>query len=164
MNWTIIAAWSQLLGVVGVLGTLFFLVAQLRANTKAVRTQNIHHVTDSFKSMNLSIAADPSLADLYNRGIHDHNQLTPPERTQFAFMSLSAIRVYDTLYLHIKRGTGERELWESELGTLRYFFSLPGFQSWWTEQKFALAPASVRSLSQKSGIKRGQLPDRVMQN
>ncbi len=53
MNWTTVAAWSQIFGALGVLGTLFYLVAQLRANTKAIRTQNIHHVTDSFNSINL---------------------------------------------------------------------------------------------------------------
>ena len=140
MNWTTVAAWSQIFGVVGVLGTLFYLVAQLRANTKAIRTQNIHHVTDSFNSINLLIASDPALADLFNRGVQNYDQLIPSEKTQFAFISLSAFRVYDTLYLHIKRGTGERELWESEIETLRYFFSLAGFQSWWSEQKFAFSP------------------------
>ena len=139
MNWTVIAAWSQIFGVIGVLGTLFYLVAQLRANTKVIRTQNIHHVTDSFNSINLLIASDPEIADLFERAMHDYNALSAVERTQFSFITLSAFRVYDTLYLHIKRGTGERELWESEIQTLRYFFSLPGFQSWWADQKFAFS-------------------------
>ena len=123
----------------GVLGTLFYLVAQLRANTKAIRTQNIHHVTDSFNSINLLIASDPVIADLFVRGTENYENLSASERTQFAFITLSAFRVYDTLYLHIKRGTGERELWESEIETLRYFFSLAGFQSWWAEQKFSFS-------------------------
>lgn len=139
MNWTVVAAWSQIFGVVGVLGTLFYLVALLRANTKAIRTQNIHHVTDSFNSINLLLASDPALADLFLRGSANYEQLSPTEQTQFGFIGLSAFRVYDTLYLHIKRGTGERELWESEIETLRYFFSQAGFQTWWTEQKFAFS-------------------------
>ena len=139
MNWTVIAAWSQIFGVLGVLGTLFYLIAQLQANTKAIRTQNIHHVTDSFNSINLLIASDPAIAELFARGCENYEQMSPVEKTQFSFITLSAFRVYDTLYLHIKRGTGERELWESEIETLRYFFSLAGFQSWWSEQRFAFS-------------------------
>ena len=140
MNWTTIAAWSQICGVVGVLGTLAYLAAQLRANTKVVRTQNIHHVTDSFNSINLLIASNAELADLFNRGSMNYDDLPSAEKTQFAFICLAAFRVYDTLYLHIRRGTGERELWDSEIEALRWFFTQAGFRSWWSQQKFAFSP------------------------
>ena len=140
MNWTTIAAWSQIFGVVGVLGTLVYLAAQLRANTKAVRTQNVHHVTDSFNSINLLIASNTELADLFLRGSVNYDELSPAEKTQFAFICLSAFRVYDTLYFHIRRGTGDRELWDSEIETLRYFFTQVGIRSWWSQQKFAFSP------------------------
>lgn len=140
MDWNTIGVISEIVGAIGILATLIYLAIQIRNNTREVKTENIHRVTDSFNQLSLMIASDKDLAELWHKGMQNYDDLNDSEKARFEFIWLAAFRIYDSLYFQIKRGTGETELWEAELKTLKWLFSAPGARSWWRQQKFAFSP------------------------
>ena len=140
MNWDAIGAVGEIVGASFVLVTLIYLSIQIRNNTNEVQTENVHRVTDSFNELNMLVAANESLTELWCRGMADYDDLSDTEKARFGFMWLSAFRIYDSLYYQIKRGTGDKELWIAELDTLKWLFSSPGTRAWWRQQQFALSP------------------------
>ncbi len=117
---------GEIAGALAVLLTLVYLSRQIRNNTREVQTENVHRVTDSFNNLNLLIASNEGLAELWHRGAEAYDDLNATERARFDFMWLAAFRIYDSLYYQIQRGTGDEDLWRAELDTLRWLFSYSG--------------------------------------
>ena len=140
MNWEAIGAVGEIIGAACVLATLIYLSIQIRNNTREVQTENVHRVTDSFNELNLLIASDEGLAELWHKGAQNYNDLSDIEKARFNFVWLSAFRIYDSLYYQIQRGTGDEVLWQTELATLKWLFTYPGARDWWTQQQFAFSP------------------------
>ncbi len=140
MNWDAIGAISEIMGAFLVLITLIYLSIQIRNNTKEVKSENAHRITDSFNQLNLLVASNERLAALWPKGMADYDDLSDPQKISFGFMQLAAFRIYDSLYYQIQRGTGNEQLWEGELNTIRWLFSSPGMRAWWIQQQFAFSP------------------------
>ena len=140
MNWDAIGAIAEIMGAFLVLVTLIYLSIQIRNNTKEVKSENVHRITDSFNQLNLLVASDERLADLWHKGVANYDDLSDTEKARFGFMQLAAFRIYDSLYYQIQRGTGDKQLWNAELNTLRWLFSLPGIRAWWRQQQFGFSP------------------------
>jgi hypothetical protein len=139
LNWDAIGAISELVGAVAVLVTLVYLAVQVRDNTKTVKSENVHRVTDSFNAINMLVASDQDLADLWFKGVSDFEALTPTEQARFGFVQLAAFRIYDSLYYQVARSTGDEQLWLAELDTIRWIFAYPGMRAWWRQQKFGFS-------------------------
>ena len=140
MNWDAIGAVGEILGAFGVLATLIYLSIQIRSNTKEVKSENVHRVTDSFNALNLLVASDDHLADLWHKGMVAYEELSDADKARFGFMQLSAFRILDSLYYQIRRGTGDEQLWNTEMDTLNWFFSGEGARAWWRQQQFGFSP------------------------
>jgi hypothetical protein len=140
LNWDAIGAIAEIMGAFLVLVTLIYLSIQIRNNTKEVKSENVHRITDSFNQLNLLVASDERLADLWHKGVANYDDLSDTEKARFGFMQLAAFRIYDSLYYQIQRGTGDKQLWNAELNTLRWLFSLPGMRAWWRQQQFGFSP------------------------
>lgn len=139
MNWDAVGAIGEIVGAIMVLITLIYLSVQIRNNTKEVKSENVHRVTDSFNQLNLLVASDERLAELWHRGMANYNDLNDTEKASFGFMQLAAFRIYDSLFYQIQRGTGDERQWKGELKTIKWFFSSTGAREWWSEQQFAFS-------------------------
>lgn len=126
MNWDAIGAIGEILGAFGVLVTLIYLSIQIRSNTKEVKSENVHRTTDSSNQLNILMASDERLTELWHKGLANYDDLSDTEKARFGFVQLTAFRIYDSLYYQIQRVTGDEQLWNTELDTLRWFFSHPG--------------------------------------
>jgi len=141
LNWDAIGAIGELLGAFLVLVTLVYLSLQIRNNTKEVKSESAHRVTDSFNQLNLLVASDERLAELWHKGVANYDDLSDSEKASFGFIQLAAFRIYDSLYYQIQRGTGNKQLWKGEINTIRWLLSCPGMRSWWRQQQFAFSPS-----------------------
>ena len=139
MNWDAIAAISEIVGAFAVLITLIYLSIQVRDNTKTVKSDNVHRVTDSFNALNMLIASDADLADIWFKGVADFEALNETEKARFGFIQLAGFRIYDSLYYQIQQATGDVQLWNAELGTMRWLFAYPGMRAWWRQQRFGFS-------------------------
>lgn len=144
MNWDAIGATGEVIGAIAVVATLIYLSLQIRSAQRDAQTSNFHRVADSFNDLNRLIASDPKMADLFNKGMADFGALEEVERTQFSFLCITAVRIYDSLYYQLQRGVGDPELWLSEVETLKGFCSAPGFRAWWAVNTFRFSPAFTK--------------------
>jgi hypothetical protein len=126
-----INAVAQSVAALGVIASLVFVGVQVSQNTRAVRAQTFHAITDSFNAVNLVIGGEAQVATTVRKGLAGLDTLTPDELMQFNFMALSAVRVHETLYYQSKIGVAERELWEAETKSLQVLLAWPGIQHWW---------------------------------
>jgi hypothetical protein len=140
LNWDAVGAIGEIMGASLVLVTLVYLSQQIRNNTREVKSENAHRVTDSFNQLNLLIASDERLAELWHRGVANYDDLSDTEKSSFGFMQLSAFRIYDSLYYQIQRGTGNKQLWKGEINTIRWLLATPGMRTWWKQQQFHFSP------------------------
>jgi hypothetical protein len=159
VNWAAIEAISDTVSAVAVVVTLIYLAIQIRHNTKAVKSENVHRVTDSFNQINTLIASDEKLADLWQKGVADYETLSDTEKSRFGFIQLSAFRIYDSLYYQVQRATGDEQLWSAELNTMRWVFAYPGMRAWWLQQRFGFSPGFkayidniVAEMAQQEGV------------
>ena len=139
MTWEALGAIGEIVGAIAVVATLAYLAVQIKQNREDVQSANFHRISDSFNDLNRQVAGDPELARILNAGFEDYKSLSEVEKTQFGMISLTAARVYDSLYYQVQRGTGDSELWESELETLKWFCSRPGYRDWWAENQFQVS-------------------------
>ena len=131
MNWEAIGAMAELVGAIAVVATLIYLAAEIRQNTRAVRTGSHHGLTDSFNQLNAKIAEDERLARLFRLGLSEYDNLSSDEQISTAHLFLSYLRIFEVLYFQREAGTVEEKLFQAEEKSLRYIFSQPGAIAWW---------------------------------
>jgi hypothetical protein len=69
VNWEAIGAIGEIIGALAVLITLVYLSIQVRDNTKTVKSEDLHRVTYSFNALNLLVASDEDLANVWFKGV-----------------------------------------------------------------------------------------------
>ena len=144
MNIMELGAIGELLGGVAVVASLVYVGLQIRQNTAATRAASHHAVTDSFNEINLSLAREPALAEVWCRGSQTRVGLSDDERIRFDLFLLSYLRVFETLFYQSQVGAAEPRLMEAEERSLESMFALPGYREWWHENPYAL-DATFRS-------------------
>ena len=76
------------MGAFLVLITLIYLSIQIRNNTKEVKSENAHRITDSFNQLNLLVASNERLAALWPKGMADYDDLSDPKKLVSGLCSL----------------------------------------------------------------------------
>ena len=141
MNWEAVGATGELIGSVAVLATLVYLAIQIRQNTRSLKAASHHAITDSFNAINAKIIDDPATARIWRVGHDGMSGLNPDEQTQYSFMMLSYMRIFETLFYQRGLGTMEEQLFATEEGTLRWTVTQTGFLEWWDNNPISLSPA-----------------------
>ncbi|MFT4562967.1 MAG: hypothetical protein ACI9BW_002718 [Gammaproteobacteria bacterium] len=139
MNWSAIGTIAEIVGAIGVIVSLIYLAMQIKQGRADVQSSNFHQISNSFNDLNRQVAGDPALVRIMNIGFENYESLDEVDKTQFGMLLLTSLRVYDALYYQVQRGTGDLDLWEGELRTLKRFCSMPGPRVWWKENKFQLS-------------------------
>ena len=140
MDLTQLANLGEFIGGVAVLVTLIYLAVQVRQNSRDVRAGNFHRITDSFNALNIGVASNNEVARIYRVGLDSSDSLTEDERVQFGMLLLSSLRIHETIFYQKKMGAGEHALWNTEIGTMRFYFSHASVRDWWRANPLSLTP------------------------
>lgn len=130
---------AQTVGVLAVLASLIFVGVQIRQNTLALKANSHHAVTDSFNAINVVLMSDQNAARVWRLGLAGLDNLDEDERMSFAYMALGYMRIFETLHYQFSTGVLEPKLFEAELGTLKWAFTLPGIRAWWADNPISLS-------------------------
>lgn len=130
---------SQAFSAIAVVASLIFLALQIRQNTRAIRANSHHAVTDSFNTFNVLLAGDPKTARRWRIGMEGLDRLNDDERTAFGFMALGYMRIFETLHYQFITGVLEPKLFEAELNTLKWSVTNPGIVTWWVSNPISLS-------------------------
>jgi hypothetical protein len=128
---------GELIAAIATIVTLAYLSIQIRKNTAATHASSFHAVSDSMNHINMIVAQDSELAEIWEKGSTNRASLTQVERHRFDMILLSYLHVFETIYFQARKGAGDRSLLVAEERSLARLFTLPGFREWWRDNPYA---------------------------
>jgi hypothetical protein len=137
MNWEAIGAVSEGLGALAVFVTLAYLAIQIRHQNASNGVALKNSVLDGYNSVNSLVAADRTVAALFNKGLTDPDQLTDEEATQFAMLMRMWINMILKLYQLHRAGILSDYDWDNHSKQMATLFANPGGQQFLAGQQTA---------------------------
>ncbi len=125
---------GEFVAAIATLITLIYLAAQIRQNTKSVRTSTYQAVLDSSRSDTELILANPQLERIYRLGRRNYDDLKDDERPVFRMLLTQLLLNYESLFLQLRHGIIDEDFWRGRQQLLRALLAQPGVRKWWAGQ------------------------------
>ena len=143
MNWDVVTAIAEIVGVFAIIASLIYVAIQIRQNTAIARATIVHETSVSFSRFHELLAADAELADIYIRGVRG-DDLTDIETRRFNSLIEITMAYLEDVDHQFKSDLYFDEDDDIDLilyvaPTYREFFCSPIFRKWWKDQ----APDSI---------------------
>ncbi len=130
MNWEAIGASAEVLGVVAILVSLFYVAIQIRQNNNQLNQQSYQTWVASHMSLNMA-TLDPSRAEMFTRGFTDSADLSEDSWIAFAYWNNGVMQMAQAVDYLYRSGSLDKSLWESEIQRAALILALPGVSQWW---------------------------------
>ena len=105
------------------------MAAQVRQNVAAAAAATYDSALSGFNEINLAIADNAKLADIFSRGLYDAESLDETEAVRFAFLCRAASNQYLKLLRLWLRGALSQAEWESMGREADQIYRTPGGQA-----------------------------------
>ena len=106
-----LGALGEFIGSILVLGTLVYLVLQVRQTSRGINASNFVNATHMFNPVNLAIVEDAELFDLWLRGCNEPDTLSDVEAARFHLLLRSINNNFLALWLAYQDGTFPESSW-----------------------------------------------------
>ena len=146
------AFWIALLvGLVLVAAGLIFLGVQIRGNIRAIQHNANITLRGQFVQIQMALAGDESLAEIYERGLSGLKSLSGGEQVRF-FMIASAVFTYwNEVFSESQRGLLQEESWVGVQHIMADVLQYPGAQEYWTLRRHWYSPDLQKLVDQMIG-------------
>jgi len=126
------ALWFALLaGLALVAGAQIYLAVQIRKNIRAIQHNANITLRGQFVQIQMALAGDESLAEIYERGLSGLKALSGGEQVRF-FMIASAVFTYwNEVFSESRSGLLPEESWNSVQHIMADVLQYPGAQEYW---------------------------------
>lgn len=131
MNWEAIGAVSELLGALGVIGSLIYLGTQVRAANLSSQVDSKLKMTDFLVNFQDLLLASPELNDVMMRGRKGIENLSKEEYLQFSNMAQKAFWYFSAIFFQKRREVIADEDWYEVCAVIKYWTSAKGTYQWW---------------------------------
>jgi hypothetical protein len=135
MNWEAIGSVSELIGAIAVVVTLIYLAVQVRQNTRAIRLDTGHAITEDFRSMFALMAEHKELAALVHKAASDPDDITGVEKVQYYGLNSNFVRALENAYIQWSENALDHRHWAGMKRMLIDYARLPGFGEYWKNRK-----------------------------
>ncbi len=122
---------AELVGVILVIVSIFYLTVQVRQNTKAMRIQTVHDLSLMYIEAQSSMAQNGELTALMARGQFDYEALDAGEQARFGIQGGALLRMFADLHYQHSQGTLDHNQWLGFKCLLEDSISYPGFHAVW---------------------------------
>ncbi len=126
MNWEAIGAVGEVIGGIAVIATLVYLAMQIREYRLGMSSATFHSTMQGFNHLNAMIGAEPSLAEVLERGARDPGSLDAREQLQFVWLQRSYINIFENLYQQFLRGACPESYWLKYAREVKQVLDTPG--------------------------------------
>ena len=124
---------AEVIGVLGVIGSLIFVALEVRQNTNAVRSATIQAIAEQSFDLNLRTAETPELLGLWRKS-NNQEPLTESERDQLRALWSATIRLNQNRYQQFRLGVlNEATLFE--VGGRNPLYQGDSFAEFWEPRK-----------------------------
>ena len=133
--------WNAVSAVAGVISALFvalsvaYLALQVRAGTRATRSQTYYQTTAALADIAAIIGSDEQVARVVRIGWVTPEKLTEDELTQFGYLMVSFLRRYENVFFQYESGLVDAGFWDGHRENLLWAFRRPGMQLIWKDRK-----------------------------
>jgi hypothetical protein len=134
MNWDAAGAIGEIVGAMGVLVTLGFLLHQLRQNTRALRAEGFRNTAVMIHHPTSLLIQDAELADIHARGNEDYASLDPVEQDRYHYLMIQRVHAIELLDVYHGAGIAEDTFAEACRQIVVRLSAKPGFRQWWQER------------------------------
>ena len=139
---------GEFVAAMATLVTLVYLAFQLRQNTRTLRANSIHELTENILRASATLI-DPENAELYLRGARSYSSLTPEEKLRFQLLVALFLGRFDTVLEYRERGMVNDEYVEWQVDAMQRIFSNPGVREFWNSMDNRGTTPRVREWVQK---------------
>lgn len=147
-DWQVIAAAATVVGVVGGIISVAFLVIEVRHNTRAIEGETVQSLMSLEREV-FTLLGDN--AELFLRGCDDLGSLTRAERFKFDRLVGAEMSLIYSAFVQHGEGLMSDEIWEAYVNALHRYARLPGFAQAWTGLRDAY-PATFRDELGRFGV------------
>lgn len=131
MNWEAIGVVAELLGAIGVILSLVFVGAQVRASTLASKVENKLSMTRLLVQYQDMMIEKPELYELILRGRKNPEQLTKAEYLQFSNLMMKALWYISGCFYQYRKGLLDADDWFEIKVIAEYWLSSQSAYNWW---------------------------------
>ena len=126
---------GEFVAAVATVATLVYLAAQVRQNTRALRSSTFQDISTQMAQNVEPIVSSAEVAEVLVKGLSGLSALSPGERLRFQSVLVMSFRRMEAVYVHAQIGSIDREL---SLGFERSMLTMlksPGEAEWWATAK-----------------------------
>ena len=113
MNWDAIGAVGEIVGAFAVVVSLVYVAAQIRHNTAAVRVSTHQGLLANQTAAQNIPAANPQVAELWQRADEDYDGLKPADKKQFTVFCLNMFNTFQSARFSYEADLLPAEVWEA---------------------------------------------------
>lgn len=122
---------AEIIGAIGIIGSLLYAGVGLRRNALAVRANAYADTTGAFADIWMDLARSPELTEMGLRGGDAFDALDRVEKARLRFFVMAYARRFEIAYYQHKLGILTNEDWRGIDGDIHTVFGLPGWVSAW---------------------------------
>ena len=134
MNIAELGSLGEFIASLGVLITLIYLAIQMRQNTKAVRLNTAHSITEEFQEMFSLLASDQSLSEVFMEAAQNEELSGVSCLRYYTFMG-SYMRAYENAYLQNREQAIISDHWAGLTRMMIDVSAMPAFSNYWADRK-----------------------------
>lgn len=128
MNWDAFGAIAEFGGAIAVVVSLIYLAIQVRQNTRAIRGQTAHAVTERQQE---ELHWSHEIADIFTKAIETPRELDSAEAWSLSEWMSAAVVMRQNEYRQFRLGLLERGAWEQSEQVILMLLSFPWGRNWW---------------------------------
>ena len=83
MNWDAISAIADVLGIIGLIGTLVYFAKQIRQNTASIKANTELETSRIWAEFHARVAHSNEMATIWDKALTDEKTLSPDEKRKF---------------------------------------------------------------------------------
>ena len=150
MNWESIGAVGEILGALGVFGSLVYLASQIRENTRSLGAASLQSVLDGPRDRwLLPLATSGETAEIWSRGLSSLDYLDDNEKRRFWFlMTEQYFQMQHCLHLH-ERGLIPQVDYDAWLTWTVALTRTPGGGEMWLQIQTLITPTIQKIVNEQ---------------
>lgn len=126
---------GEVIAAVATIATLVYLAAQVRQNTRALRSSTFQGISEQMAQNVEPIVVNPGVAVVLQRGMEAPGEVTPEERLRFHSFMVMTFRRMESVYVQSTLGSIEREHVEGFERSILSSLHSAGGSLWWKDAK-----------------------------
>ena len=143
-----INAWAQFAAALGVIGSLFYLAAQVRQNARSSQAVVVDSLARSMHDLALAIAQDAELLRVLTVILPNWDAATEMDKARAFSFILGYFKLFENAWFQMRKGMLERDQWQGYEAFLRMVYGMPSVKKWWSMRRSFFAPGFVDYVEQ----------------